>query len=154
MNFQLSLNNEPVTSAKPSEPLAATVDATIGSVLEIMRTEHVGVVLLFADEQLSGIFTERDALRVMQAGVDLTAPIASVMTAGVVTLPEQATMGEAIRMMSKGGYRHLPVTDKHGVPSGVLRVQEIVHYLVELIPDTIYNLPPTTSETQAEREGA
>jgi CBS domain-containing protein len=154
MDFQLSLKNESVASVELAEPLAATCDATIGLVLELMRTQHVGVVLLFEDDRLAGIFTERDALRVMHAGLDLAAPVSTVMSTEVDTLDDAASVGEAIRTMSEGGYRHLPILDRQGQPSGVLMVQGIVHYLVELFPDTVYNLPPTSSEAQASREGA
>jgi CBS domain-containing protein len=56
--------------------------------------------------------------------------------------------------MQEGGYRHLPVVNEVGRPVGVLSVKQIVHYLVEHFPTTIYNLPPDPTVIPQEREGA
>ena len=50
-------------------------------------------------------------------------------------------MGDAIRSMAEGGYRHLPMVDSHK-PTGVVAVHGIVHYLVDHFPETVYNLHP------------
>ena len=63
-------------------------------------------------------------------------------------------MGEAIRVMAEGGYRHLPIVDSHGKPTGVVAVHGIVHYLVDHFPETVYNLPPDPKAAPREREGA
>jgi CBS domain-containing protein len=56
--------------------------------------------------------------------------------------------------MVSGGYRHLPVVDEEGRPVGVLSVKQIMHYLVEHFPSTVYNLPPDPRVVPQEREGA
>ncbi len=56
--------------------------------------------------------------------------------------------------MQTRGYRHLPVIDGNGRPQGVLSVKQIVHYIVEHFPATVYNLPPDPNVVQQEREGA
>ena len=60
----------------------------------------------------------------------------------------------AVRKMEVGGYRHLPVVDGLGRPTGILSVKRIVHYLAEHFPATIYNLPPDPAVVPNEREGA
>ncbi len=71
-----------------------------------------------------------------------------------MTIASSATVGEAIRMMSEGGYRHLPIVDSEHKPTGVLAVHGIVHYLVDHFPETVYNLPPDPKAGTSEREGA
>jgi hypothetical protein len=56
--------------------------------------------------------------------------------------------------MAEGGYRHLPMIDGEGRPTGVMAVHGIVHYLVDHFPATVYNLPPDPKATTKEREGA
>jgi CBS domain-containing protein len=65
-----------------------------------------------------------------------------------------ATVGDAIRMMAEGGYRHLPIVDQSGQPKGVLAARGIVHYLVDHFPETVYNLPPDPKAAPKSREGA
>ena len=97
---------------------------------------------------------ERDALRLMADGADLDTPLERVMSRQLTTVDQQATVGEAISRMSAGGYRHLPVVDAVGRPTGMVSVRGIVRYLVEHFPSTIYNLPPHPGRPLAEREGA
>ena len=154
MDFQLSLDSEGVGAAYPESPLAATPSDSVGQVLQLMRAQRSGVVVVCDGTKLVGILTERDALRLMAAGADFTAPIRDVMTSSPATISSSATVGDAIRAMSQGGYRHLPIVDADGKPTGVVVVYGIVHYLVDHFPETVYNLPPDPKSAPREREGA
>lgn len=154
MSFHLSLNTEPVTAAYPDDPLLVSPDATVGEVLRLLKAHRAASVLVCADKQMVGIFTERDALRWMASGQSPDLPIESLMSRKLTAVHEKSTVGEAIRLMSQGGYRRLPVLSADGQPTGVAAVHGIVHYLVEHFPQTIYTLPPKPDSVQVEREGA
>ncbi|MCI0333616.1 MAG: CBS domain-containing protein [Planctomycetes bacterium] len=154
MDFQLSLDSESVGSAYPDQPLAATADDSVGDVLQLLRAQRTGAALICDGAKLVGILTERDALKLMAAGADFSRPVRDVMSGNPATLPANATVGEAIRVMSQGGYRHLPVVDDDGRPAGVVAVHGIVRYLVDDFPETVYNLPPDPKAAPREREGA
>ena len=154
MDFQLSLESEGVGSAYPDQPLATTVDATIGDALKLLRAQRTGAVLICDGAKLVGILTERDALKLMASGADFSQPARTVMSSPPATIPANATVGESIRKMSEGGYRHLPMVDDEGRPTGVVAVYGIVHYLVDHFPSTVYNLPPNPKAATKEREGA
>lgn len=154
MDFQLSLDREGVGSAYPDHPLAATVSDSVGQVMQLLRAQRTGAMLVCDGEKLVGIFTERDALKVIARSADLSTPVGEVMSRDPITVPATATVGQSIRVMSEGGYRHLPIVDEAGKPTGVLAVHGIVHYLVDHFPETVYNLPPDPKATPREREGA
>lgn len=154
VDFQLSLDSEGVGSAYPDQPLAAKADDSVGSVLQLLRAQRMGAALICDGPQLVGILTERDALKLMASGADMTQSVREVMSPNPITLPANATVGDAIRVMAQGGYRHLPVVDDRGAPKGVVAVHGIVHYLVDHFPETVYNLPPDPKAAQREREGA
>jgi len=153
VDFQLSLESEGVGSAYPDQPLAATADETVGTVLQLLRAQRTGAVVICEGSKLVGIFTERDALKQMASGADLSAPVRTVMSSPPAAVASDATVGKAIRMMAEGAYRHLPIVDQDQKPTGVLAVHGIVHYLVDHFPETVYNLPPDTKAAR-EREGA
>jgi CBS domain-containing protein len=134
--------------------LATTPDARVGDLLQLLSAQRNGALLVCENTHLVGIFTERDALKLMASGADLSLPIRDVMTTDPVTVSREATVADAIEKMSAGGYRHLPIVGADGEPSGVIAVRGIMHYLVEHFPGTIYNLPPDPNETQTHREGA
>ena len=159
MSFQLSLSTEKVMAAYPEEPLIVAPNASVGEVLQLMRAQKIGSVLICEGGKLAGIFTDRDALRWMasQAGdgpVGAGEPISKLMTEQPATLPADTTVGVAIQKMSVGRYRHLPILDDKTCPSGMATVYGIVHYLVDHFPQTIYTLYPQPGQVSAEREGA
>ena len=154
VDFQLSLESEGVGSAYPDQPLAATADDSVGEVLQLLRAQRTGAALICEGQKLVGILTERDALKLMAAGVDFSTPVRDVMTSPPKTISSDATVATAIRVMAEGGYRHLPIVDNSGKPTGVVAVYGIVHYLVDHFPETVYNLPPDPKSSPREREGA
>jgi CBS domain-containing protein len=154
VDFQLSLQSEGVGSAYPDQPLAASVTEKVGQVLQLLRAQRTGAVLICDGEKLVGILTERDALKLMASGADFSTPVRDVMSSNPATISSTATVSDAIRVMAEGGYRHLPIVDKDGTPTGVLAVHGIVHYMVDHFPETVYNLPPDPKAAPREREGA
>jgi CBS domain-containing protein len=130
------------------------VTENVGQVLQLLRAQRTGAVLICDGEKLLGIMTERDALKLMASGADLSTPVREVMSSEPTTISSGATVSEAIRVMSEGGYRHLPIVDGEGKPTGVLAVHGIVHYMVDHFPATVYNLPPDPKAVPREREGA
>lgn len=150
----LSLSTDPVTQAYPDGPLVVSADATVGDVVQLMRAQKGSCVLICGDDgKLEGIFTERDALRWMcDAGVPAMS-IRDAMTADPARLESNTSVGVAIETMAEGGYRHLPIVDANGVPTGVAAVRGIVHFLVDHFPETIYTLPPEPGKKPSERDG-
>jgi len=148
------LESEGVGSAYPDQLLAANADDSVGNVLQLLRAQRTGAVLVCDGPKLVGIFTERDGLKLMASGGDFSRPIREVMSAPPVTIACTATVGDAIRKMSEGAYRHLPIVDKDEKPTGVLAAHGIVRYLVDHFPETVYNLPPDPSTGPKAREGA
>ncbi len=119
-----------------------------------MRGRSTGGVLVCQDMKLVGVFTERDALKIMAEGTDLSAPIESVMVHPAITVLADDSVSKAVVEMARGGYRRLPVVDSNGCPLSVVRVSGIMQYLVEHFPQTIYNLPPQPKAAPQNREGA
>jgi CBS domain-containing protein len=153
MDIELQVSTDTVEQASPVEPLIVAPTTTVREVFRLMRAYLSGSVLVCHDNRLLGIFTERDALRMMARGGDLDAPITSVMVERPVVIRPDASISQAILRMSSGGYRRLPIVDGNGCAVGVLQVSGIIHYLAELFPNTIYNLPPAAEPAMHQREG-
>jgi len=80
---------------------------------KMMREKRIAAVLVMEGEKLVGIITERDmTARVIAAGLDPDTTVAAdIMTANPDTLSPDDTAHDAITMMRKRNYRHLPVVD-------------------------------------------
>jgi CBS domain-containing protein len=125
---------------------AIVVDAkdSVVSAVDKMNERHIGSVLVQRDGKLVGIFTERDVLtRVAFRDGNRDLKVESVMTRSPETLEANETIAFALNKMSVGGFRHIPIVDGDGKPTGVISVRNIVDFLAELFPEDVINLPPT-----------
>jgi len=154
LDFRLNLSTETIDRISPAEPLAVTPETTIRAALKEMKETGDATLLICRDEKLVGIFTERDALKLLSRGADLEASIESVMSAEPVTLVDGDVVASAIKKMDEGNYRRLPVVDAQGRPKGVVKAAGILHYLVEHFPTVVYTLPPRPNQVSDKREGA
>ena len=154
MDFQLHLETESVENCYPARPVCAAPDDSIRQILRQLRSARTGAAMICVEGKLVGIFTERDALKVLADGGNLDAPVSNVMVRNPVTLRTTDTVGRAIGLMSAGGFRRLPIVDDQGKVTGLLKVSGILHYLVEHFPKVVYTLPPEPHHKTATREGA
>jgi CBS domain-containing protein len=155
MNLAKKLKVESVSRLDPRPPLQLAPSQTVAEAVALLRQEQVGCLIICENNKLVGIFTERDLIRrILAPGKPLTMRLAECMTPRPAVVDPKESIWTAIARMESGGYRHLPVVDATGRPQGVLSVKQIVHYIVEHFPSTVYNLPPDPNMMQQEREGA
>ncbi|HEX2971417.1 MAG TPA: CBS domain-containing protein [Tepidisphaeraceae bacterium] len=107
-------------------PAYATVlEATI-----VMNERRIGCLMVMDDDQLVGIFTERDVLRRVVAR-DLPAAIIrveQVMTRQVICCPPTMDLDEASQIMRDQRIRHLPVCGSKGQLLGIISIGDLNAY--------------------------
>ena len=99
---------------KDQKPLVLAAHETVQHACRCMRERRAGSVLVIDDQQrLRGIFTGRDAVRTLAEGNDAAVTtLAQAMTPNPVTITPESRAIDALRTMSDGGFRHLPVVEK------------------------------------------
>ena len=112
-----------VVSVKP--------DDTVGVAIARMLEENVGSVAVCEDNELVGIFTERDVLRLAGGGDALAdGRVGDVMTRNLVTASPDDDALEAARLMGQRRIRHLPVVE-NGHVLGIVGIRDVLGTLVE-----------------------
>lgn len=154
VDFQLHLETDTVEHAHPAKALCAEPEDSIRHVMRVLKQGATGAAMVCTDGKLLGVFTERDALRLLADGTNLDQPVSAVMVSNPVTVHPSDSVGKAIGLMAAGGFRRLPVVDGQGRIAGVLKVSGILRYLVEHFPKTVYTLPPAPHHKTVQREGA
>lgn len=154
MDLKLNLTTETVGDLRLAVPVTVDPHVSVRALFGLLKEHACGSLLICQSGKLVGIFTERDALRLMAEGANLDVPVEQVMVSNPATVEADDTVATAIRKMAMGGYRRLPVVDSQGRPIGKLNVSGIVHYLVEFFPKAVYNLPPVPEPVSHERDGA
>ena len=107
-------------------------DVSVTECVRLMNNHRVGAMLVMADEQLVGIFTERDAItRVLGAGLDPTSTnVSGVMTENPTCVSTSTTLEEAMSIVTNRRIRHLPVVED-GKVLGIVSSGDLTHRLVE-----------------------
>ncbi len=119
-------------------------DDTLSEAASKMWRQQTGSLLVIDGEDLVGILTERDVLKAVATGANLTdTRISEVMTKDLVTVGPQTSLREAAKVMADRWIRHLPVMgggklvgvvsqrDLAGVLAGALNEPERLEALVE-----------------------
>ena len=96
---------------KDQNPLVMLAAATVQSACESMCERRAGSVLVIDDRQrLIGIFTGRDAVRTLAQGKSVArTTLDKAMTPNPITVTPDQRAIDALRAMSDGGFRHVPV---------------------------------------------
>ncbi|HEY1330914.1 MAG TPA: CBS domain-containing protein [Actinomycetota bacterium] len=105
---------------------------TVTTAAAIMDAARVGAALVMEGEALQGIFTERDVLRALKRdphGV-LDSPVGDWMTNDPMTVAADAPVMDALRLMLRGGFRHLPVVDDERLV-GIVSLRDLARALAE-----------------------
>ena len=105
------MNRDMAEIIRNQKPLTLPPSATVQEACKLMHTRRIGAILVTSpDGELVGIFTGRDAVRVLAEGKDAKAThLRQVMTKEPHHLPPRHTAIDALRLMRDGGFRHVPV---------------------------------------------
>ncbi|MFW9835022.1 MAG: CBS domain-containing protein [Candidatus Thorarchaeota archaeon] len=108
-------------------------DISIKEAISILHKRHIdSIIILDEDQNCEGIFTERDAIRVVANDIPLTTPIAKVMTTNLQTINEHATYAMAKETMRIHNIRHLPVVDEKGHFIGIINLGKMLDEIHEM----------------------
>ncbi len=155
MTVEQALRRERLGNLPVSHPAWVPRGTSLEETLRLMRQEGVGCVLVCEGERLVGIFTERDVLnKLIGRGISEHEPVDRYMTSGPASLTPDHTLGDAVRLMTERGYRHIPILDDKGRRSGLIAARDIVNYIAEHFPAEVVNLPPKLHQTFSTPEGA
>jgi CBS domain-containing protein len=156
---------EPIRSFCQREPATVLPSTTLAAALECLRGESGGCVVVVDKkgerQRPLGVLTERDYLDRLATeeaaawASALQSPVEQFMTPVPRTIPESETLGAAVHLMTKGGYRNLPLVDSDGYLAGIVSARNITDYLSEVHASEVMNMPPRLHQDERihSREG-
>ncbi|NLF87549.1 CBS domain-containing protein [Candidatus Bathyarchaeota archaeon] len=121
--------------------ITAKEDQSVQQAVQLLSDRHVGSVVVIDDEEKCiGIFTERDAIRMMANRSSTDVPLGKSMSRHVVTISIDASFDEAKRLIFTHNIRHLPVTDNTGKLIGLFSLRAFldeIHGIKTPLPSAI-----------------
>jgi CBS domain-containing protein len=122
-----------ILSEKGSEVLTIGSDATVNEAVTMLAKHRIGALIISdGGGTIKGILSERDIIRHLAedgTGI-LKHKIADVMTVNVKVCSEEHTVNDAMEIMTRGRFRHLPV-EKAGKLIGVISIGDVVKRKIE-----------------------
>ncbi len=111
-----------------TQPKYLLDSATVGEAIEFMREHKIGSTLVVNDQvELTGIFTERDVLMKIAGLNVLSETITKFMTKGPYTIKESSPVQEAVDLMKKYKFRHVPVVNDLNRPVGMISIKDLLY---------------------------
>lgn len=109
------------------------IEATVLEAVHAMTQARVGAVAVMENDDLSGIFTERDLMLrvVLRQRSPIETRVRDVMTSPVATASDKTPPVEAMDLMLKRHLRHLPIIGKNGQLLGMLSIRGLLQDRVE-----------------------
>jgi CBS domain-containing protein len=126
-------------------PLTVTQEATLLDVVKIMATHNVGLVAVVDEAgRPLGVVSERDVIRALARGVQLSAKAIEVGTRGnLLTAKADDDIYSAIKKMRERGTRHILVVDDAGKLVGVVSIRDLLEdRALKAIGDRVWWPPP------------
>ncbi|MCH7818008.1 MAG: CBS domain-containing protein [Candidatus Marinimicrobia bacterium] len=150
-----SLNSSTLKQLNLEPPIEIPSGTPVFEAVDKMSDNGFGCILVTDGGKLVGIFTERDVLlKISISDVNESQSVDEFMTKEPDTLKVTNTLSDAVREMSSRGYRHLPIMDEENSKCvGIITAKQIIKYVVEFIPEQVYNLPPSLDQSMLTPEG-
>ena len=119
-----------IFSVEPGDNVSVAID--------ILSDKRIGAVLVVADGDLCGVFSERDIVRTLKsvgAGA-LGRPVKEFMTKELFTCGMEDTIDHLMGLMTEKRVRHVPVID-NGKLAGMITIGDVVKFRIsEVVAET------------------
>ena len=121
-----------ILASKGKETYTIPPGTPVYHALEIMVEKNVSALLVMENDQLAGIFTERDYARkvVLKGKSSKDTPIGEIMTRELITVSPNSTIDECMELMTGKYIRHLPVVENDKL-TGIISIGDVVRRIIQ-----------------------
>lgn len=120
-----------ILRVKGKDVVTISSDHTVMGAIRVLVEHDIGAVVVEEDDEIRGIFTERDVLRLAAAGAAVLRDtrVNEVMATEVVVGVEEDKVDYAMEIMTRNRIRHLPIVDEKGALIGLVSIGDVVNAL-------------------------
>jgi len=109
----------------------ASPETSILDALRVMAEKNVGALLVMKENEVAGIFSERDYARkiVLEGRMSTEARVKDVMTSNVISVQPEQSIDDCMALMTEKHVRHLPVLENDKVV-GLISIGDVVKAVI------------------------
>ncbi len=130
-----------ILKTKGNEVISVLPGITVYEAIKVMGEKNIGALLVMENDQLKGIFSERDYARkvVLRNRTSMDTLVQEIMTEKVITVSPADSVEQCMNLMSSRKIRHLPVTEDGDV-LGIISIGDVVTAIIQSQQETIEHL--------------
>ena len=117
---------------KGNEVWTIAPEASVFEALQLMAEKNVGALVVMEDDEVVGIFSERDYARkvILLGRSSKDTPVRAIMTAEVICVRPDQTITTCMAVMTDRHIRHLPILD-NGKLVGIISIGDVVKAIID-----------------------
>jgi len=130
-----------ILEEKGDEVWSVSPKTTILDAMKIMSDKKIGNLLVLENDQIAGIVSERDFVRMIakESTCKFDAPVSVVMTRQVFTVDPSQSIEDCMIMMTEKRIRHLPVVENDQIV-GMISIGDVIKGIINSQKFTIDQL--------------
>ena len=120
-----------IVRKKGNKIWSVTPETPIYETLELMAQKNIGAVLVLEEDDLVGVFSERDYARkvILQGKASRDTPVGEAMTRRVTCVRLDQPIEECMALMTDKRVRHLPVIENNQLMA-VISIGDVVQAII------------------------
>ena len=112
--------------------ITAKKDTLVYDAIELLLNNNItGLPIVDDDDNLVGIITEKDVLKLLYANIKEDAKVEQFMTKDVVTFDESDNLTDVAECFIRNNFRRVPIL-KNGKIAGILSKKDIIAYILKI----------------------
>jgi CBS domain-containing protein len=121
-----------VLSGRDGEVVSCEAGTPVSEAVKLLAERRIGALPVLDGGQVVGIFSERDVVYRLQrhGAAMLDCKVGEVMTAPAITVTPETKVLEALALMTRRRFRHLPVIEG-GRMVGIVSIGDLVKYRID-----------------------
>ena len=109
-----------------------SLDEDVRETARLMITADSTLLPVVEDGQLVGVLRADDLLEEVKDSMDAL-DVTDVMTAELIAIRSDTTLGRTLAMFRDHGVRHLPIVDSEGDPTGIVSLHDVLAFVTREI---------------------
>jgi len=137
----------PLTTLNIESFPQGNLEEDLGQIIKKLNESKKGAMALIEDDIVQGVISESDFInKVSFEEKDwVKEPCYSIATLEPHTLREDALISDAIKLLVKKNFRHIPLVDENNKFKSFLSIKDLLAYIIKFFPDQVEEYGTKTS---------
>ncbi|TRM97412.1 histidine kinase [Sulfolobus sp. B1] len=127
------MKEELVSDYMKTQVLTVDRNTSLKEIAIIMTKNNIVSVIVVDRDKPVGIITERDIVKAIGNGKDLSARAEEIMTTNLIMVRQDSPITGALSLMRSYNIRHLPVVDDQGNLKGIISIRDVARAIDDMI---------------------